>query len=89
MRRASGSPSRTAPLGRRHWAILAIILAAFYVLAVSYSLRVPIHDTYDEPVHLLDIEHLRRTHLLPTIGPSVPPPVRLNTEQQLHNPPFY
>ena len=75
--------------GRLHWAILVIILAAYCALAVGYNLRIPIYETYDEPAHLLYIEHLRRTHRLPEIGPTVPPLVRLNTEQEMHNPPLY
>ena len=61
---------------------LVVILIAFVVLAVSYSVVNPLYESTDEIRHYHYVRHLAETHTLPVQDPALP-------STQSHHPPLF
>ena len=82
--KSKASPAKTFPLLRAHlW--LALIMAAFVVLASAYSITVPIFEAGDELWHYPFVQSLATGNSLPVQDPNV----KTLWEQEGGQPPLY
>ncbi|MDD5772641.1 MAG: glycosyltransferase family 39 protein [bacterium] len=64
---------------------LFLILALYFILAINYTINVPIFEAPDEPDHFLHVKYLIKYHRLPLLDEKIPDAPRT----AIHPPLYY